>query len=423
MREGEAYLDIVWRQFKKNRLAYVCLWLVGGLMLQAIFAPLIASNVPFVFHDGQKTIYPWFYHIFHPSQAIDTVFNMAMVGFLPWLLVAILSNWSAWLGGWSGRKRLALVAIEAFVVWAAMMTVAYTPGLHPGDPYGERDFPTDVSQNPQQYHGLFAPLPFGPAEIDLPSRLQPPHLSPHPPEKITKFNEQYTHWLGTNFNGEDVLTEMLYGTRISMTVGVVAVSIYLTIGIIIGSVAGYFGGLMDLVLSRIIEIVLLFPTLFLILTLVALLGQSAQASEQGGKRIYIAMVVIGITGWTGIARLTRGEVLKQRSLDYTLAARALGASHWRVLFRHILPNSLSPALVSIPFGISGAIVTEATLSLLGFGAEPGQPSWGALLRVAYDNNHSWWMAVFPSLAIFFTLTVFNLVGNGLRDAMDPRLRI
>ncbi len=135
------------------------------------------------------------------------------------------------------------------------------------------------------------------------------------------------------------------------------------------------------------------------------------------------MLVIGITGWPGIARLTRGEVLKQRSLDYTLAAQALGASHWRILFRHILSNSLSPALVSVPFGISGAIVLEASLSLLGFGAEPGQPSWGALLRVAYDNNHCWWLVVFPSLAIFFTVTVFNLVGNGLRDAMDPRLRI
>ena len=423
MKDGEAYFDIVWRQFKKNRLAHLCLWFVGALVLLAIFAPVIASNVPFVFHDGQKTTYPWWHHVFHPSQAIDTVFNMALVGFFPWMVVAQLSNWLARRAGISGRKRLAIASLEAFVIWAALLMVAYSPKLRPGDPYGELDFPTLVWQDPQRYHGTFAPLPFGPAEIALESRLEPPHLSPHPPEKITKFNERFTHWLGTNFNGEDVLTEMIYGTRISMTVGVVAVSIYLVIGIIVGSIAGYFGGAIDLVLSRIIEIVILFPTLFLILTLVGLLGQNAKYSEQGGQRIYIAMIVIGITGWTGIARLTRGEVLKQRSLDYTLAARALGASHWRVLFRHILPNSLSPALVSIPFGISDAIVIEATLSLLGFGAEPGQPSWGALLRVAYDNNHCWWMAVFPSLAIFVTLTAFNLFGSGLRDAMDPRLRI
>jgi ABC-type dipeptide/oligopeptide/nickel transport system permease subunit len=423
MTNGEAYLDIVWRQFKKNHLAYVCLWLVAVLMLLAIFAPLIASNVPLVFHDGQTTIYPWFFHLFHPSQAIDLVFDMALVGFIPWVILAMLTNWLARRRGVSGRTRLGIAFFEAIVVLAVMMAVAWSPKLRPSNPYGGRDFPKEITQDPQNCHGLFAPLPFGPAELDTPSRLEPPHSAPHPPDEVTKFNQRFTHWLGTNSNGEDVLTEMLYGTRISMTVGVVAVSIYLTIGIIIGAIAGYFGGAVDMVLSRIIEIVLLFPTLFLILTLVGLLSQNVKSNEQGGQRLYIAMLVIGITGWTGIARLTRGEVLKQRSLDYTLAAQALGASHWRILFRHILPNSLSPALVSVPFGISDAIVIEATLSLLGFGAEPGQPSWGALLRVSYDNNHCWWLAVFPSLAIFFTVTVFNLFGNGLRDAMDPRLRI
>lgn len=423
MREGEAYFDIVWRQFKKNRSAYACLWLVGLLMLLAIFAPAIASNQPFVFHDGTMTIYPWFHHLFHPSQAIDTVFNMLLVGFFPWLLLGIATNWIACRRGVSGRKRIALLSVEAFVIWVALMVVAYTPKLRPSDPYGERNFTAEAYQNPEKEHGLFAPLPFGPAENDLAMRGQPPHESPHPPTTVTKIGELHTHWLGTNINGEDVLTEMLYGTRISMTVGVVAVSIYLLIGIAVGAIAGYFGGAIDMILSRIIEIVLLFPTLFLILILVDFLDQAFKNSEQGGQRIYIAMVVIGITGWTGIARLTRGEVLKQRSLDYTLAAQAMGASNWRVLFRHVLPNSLSPALVSVPFGISDAIVTEATLSLLGFGAEPGQPSWGALLRVAFDNNHWWWLAMFPSLAIFFTVTVFNVFGNGLRDAMDPRLRI
>jgi ABC-type dipeptide/oligopeptide/nickel transport system permease subunit len=421
MREGEAYLDIVWRQFKKNRTAYFCLWLVGLLMLQAIFAPLLASNVPLVYHDGQTTIYPWYYHLFHPSQSIDLVFNMGLLGFFPWLVLAIVSNWWARRRAVSGRKRVGIVFLELLAIWAAMIAIAWTPAIGPRDPYGDLNFPKEQAKDPQSRHGLYVPLPFGPSEINLPSRLEPPQTSPHPPEHTTKFNQEFTHWLGTNSNGEDVLTEMLYGTRISMTVGVVAVSLYLVIGIVVGAIAGYFGGAVDMVLSRIIEIVLLFPTLFLILTLVGLLGQTV--SEQGGQRIYIAMAVIGITGWPTIARLTRGEVLKQRSLDYTLAAQALGASHWRILFRHILPNSLSPALVSVPFGISGAIVTEASLSLLGFGAQPGQPSWGFLLHVASQNYHSWWLVVFPSLAIFFTVTVFNLVGNGLRDAMDPRLRI
>lgn len=221
------------------------------------------------------------------------------------------------------------------------------------------------------------------------------------------------HWLGTDNTGRDVLTLLLYGTRISMTVGFVSVGIYVTVGIILGALAGYFGGKIDMLISRMIEIVLLFPSFFLILTLVALIGPN----------IYIIMVVIGITGWPTIARLIRGEVLKQRAIDYAIAAEALGSSHLRIVFRHILPNSLSPALVAAPFGIAGAIITEAGLSLLGFGVRPPTPTWGTLLRLGNGNYHYWWLIVVPSVAIFFTVTVFNLVGNGLRDAMDPKLRI
>ncbi len=157
---------------------------------------------------------------------------------------------------------------------------------------------------------------------------------------------------------------------------------------------------------------MLFPSFFLILTLVAMIGPS----------IYIIMVVIGLTGWPSIARLIRGEVLKQRVIDYVAAARALGASHRRIIFRHILPNALCPALVAVPFGMADAIVTEAGLSLLGFGVRPPAPSWGNLLNSPTSNYTYWWLVVAPSLAIFLTMTLFNLVGSGLRDAMDPRLR-
>jgi ABC-type dipeptide/oligopeptide/nickel transport system permease subunit len=164
--------------------------------------------------------------------------------------------------------------------------------------------------------------------------------------------------------------------------------------------------------ARVVEVVLLFPAFFLILILVAMIGPS----------IYIIMVVIGLTGWPTIARLIRGEVLKERVIDYVAAARALGASHARIIFRHVLPNALAPALVAVPFGIADAIVTEAGLGLLGFSVRPPAPSWGNLLNVANSNYHYWWLVVAPSLAIFVTVTVFNLVGNALRDAMDPRLR-
>jgi peptide/nickel transport system permease protein len=210
-----------------------------------------------------------------------------------------------------------------------------------------------------------------------------------------------------------VLVEMLYGTRISMTVGFIAVGIYLAIGIVLGALAGFFGGKTDMLISRVIEVVMLFPSLFLILTLVALIGRS----------VYIIMVVIGITGWPSIARLVRGEVLKQRAIEYTLAARALGSSSLRIVFRHILPNALSPVLVAAPFGIAAAIITEATLSLLGFGVEPPTPSWGSLLQQAHGNYHYWWLIVVPSTGIFLAVTLLNLVGSGLRDAMDPKLRM
>jgi peptide/nickel transport system permease protein len=196
-----------------------------------------------------------------------------------------------------------------------------------------------------------------------------------------------------------------------MTVGFLAVGLYWMIGCTVGALAGYFGGTFDMLVSRIIEVVLLFPAFFLILTLVALIGPS----------IYIIMFVIGITGWPTIARLTRAEVFRQRSLDYVMAARACGASSGRIIFRHLLPNSLGPALVAAPFGVAGAVMTEAGLSLLGFGVRPPTPSWGTLLRHGSANYNYWWLVVVPSVAILVLVTLFNLVGNGLRDAMDPKL--
>jgi ABC-type dipeptide/oligopeptide/nickel transport system permease subunit len=411
-REGEAYLDIVWRQFKKNRPAYFSLAPMIGLFLVAIFAPLLASNIPLVFKANGKTIYPWFHWLFHPEERVDFFFNMALVGFFPWVLLALLTSLWAKSRGVPGRRRLGIVLIEYFVIFLACAGVFSIPRLTPRNEYATRDFPEEEFESQGAAHGVYALIPFGPTEQDPPSRFQPPGFRVAAGD-MTKTNQAYTHWLGTVDTGQDVLARMIYGTRISMTIGLVAVSIYIVIGVIVGAMAGYFGGAMDMLLSRIVEIVLLFPVFFLILTIVGLKG----------KNIFTIMVVIGITGWPSIARLVRGEVLKQRSLDYTLAAQALGASHRRILFRHVLKNSLSPALVSIPFGVAGAIITEAGLSVLGFGVEPPAPSWGGLLNIATTNYHNWWLVVVPSIGIFIAVTTFNLVGNGLRDAMDPRLRI
>lgn len=412
-REPEAYFDIVWKQFKKNRLALTALCGLPPLFLLAIFAPVIASHQPFVYNDGSGTIYPWFRALFHPEEPVDFAFNMCLLGFVPWLITSLILNWYWKKHHVPGRKRVGRVAWLFVGFTVAPILFFSLPGLKPNNIYRHRSFNVEQYQlqEEKQVFAIYPPIPFGPTEQDLDSRFHSPGYR-KPQENWMKSNDHFIHLFGTDNAGRDVFVQMIYGTRISLTVGFVAVGLYLNIGIIIGAIAGYFGGKVDALICRLIEVILLFPSFFLILTLVALIGPS----------IYIIMAVIGITGWPTIARLIRGEVLKQRGNDYVSAARGLGASHFRIIFRHILPNAISPALVAAPFGIAGAIITEAGLSLLGFGVRPPTPSWGTLLKLGNENYAYWWLVVIPSIAMFFTVTMFNLVGGGLRDAMDPRLR-
>ena len=221
------------------------------------------------------------------------------------------------------------------------------------------------------------------------------------------------HLLGTDNRGRDVLSRMIWGARISMSVGFVAVGIAVIIGVILGAIAGYYGGVVDAVILRLIEVVLTFPAFFLILTVMAFLPPS----------IFNIMVVIGVTGWPGIARLVRGEFLRHKQEDYATAARATGLRDHRIIFRHILPNAVSPVFISVSFGIAGAILTESGLSFLGFGVPPPTASWGEILNQSRAYvDFAWWLVVFPGMAVFVTVTAFNLVGDSLRDAMDPKLR-
>jgi peptide/nickel transport system permease protein len=221
------------------------------------------------------------------------------------------------------------------------------------------------------------------------------------------------HLLGTDAIGRDVLSGLIHGSRIALTIGFLSMSIALTIGILLGALAGYFGGWIDITLSRIIEVVITFPVFFLIITVVAMF--------QTGS-IWMVMILIGLTGWPSIARLVRGEFLRTRNMEYTAAAMAVGFSTKRIIFRHVLPNSLAPVLVSAAFGVAGAILTEAGLSFLGFGVPPTIVTWGSVLSDARGNISAWWLAVFPGLMIFISVLCYNLVGDGLRDALDPRLR-
>ncbi|HSW65117.1 MAG TPA: oligopeptide ABC transporter permease [Dissulfurispiraceae bacterium] len=243
-----------------------------------------------------------------------------------------------------------------------------------------------------------------------------PFVSPSDPTSINVYQvlspPSSTHLFGTDELGRDVLARMIWGSRVSLKVGFVAAGIAISIGILIGAVAGFYGGRVDSVLMRFVDVMLAFPTLFLILAVIAILEPS----------ISTIMIIIGLTGWMNVARLVRAEFLTLKERDFIAAARAAGAADLRIIFRHILPNALAPVFVSATFGIAGAILTESGLSFLGLGVQPPDPSWGNILTAGKDNiTVAWWLSVFPGIAILITVLSYNLVGEGLRDALDPRL--
>ncbi|MBI5676796.1 MAG: ABC transporter permease [Nitrospirae bacterium] len=245
----------------------------------------------------------------------------------------------------------------------------------------------------------FAPLisPFDPNEIDRNSILEPP---------------SEVHILGTDDLGRDVFSRMIFGSWISLAVGFVAVGIATFIGIIFGALSGYYGGWTDRIIMRFVDIMLSIPTLFLILAVIAFIGPS----------IWNIMIIIGLTSWMGVARLVRAEFLSLKEREFILAAKAMGAGDMRIIFSHIMPNSMSPVFISAVLGVAAAILLESALSFLGLGIQPPTPSWGNILTLGKDNIEiAWWLSVFPGLAILFTVLAYNLVGEGLRDALDPRL--
>ncbi|MFM8951643.1 MAG: ABC transporter permease [Planctomycetaceae bacterium] len=218
---------------------------------------------------------------------------------------------------------------------------------------------------------------------------------------------------GTDQAGVDVFAKMVHGTTVALLVGFVSMGIAGTIGILVGAIGGYFGGWVDSLTSRVTEIVMCIPTLVLILAIIAILEKPT---------IWHTMAIIGATGWTGIARLTRGEFLRLKNAEFVMAARAAGAGPLRIMLRHILPNALAPILVPITFGIASAILVESSLSFLGFGPPPPSASWGSVLNDARSNLSMWWLVFFPGVAIFLTVLAYNLIGEGLQEATDPRLR-
>jgi peptide/nickel transport system permease protein len=244
-----------------------------------------------------------------------------------------------------------------------------------------------------------------------------PFISPYNPDDIDRKHilesPERLHPLGTDDLGRDVLSRMIWGSRISLSVGFVAIGIATVIGMILGALSGYYGGWTDRIIMRFIDIMLSIPTFFLILAVIAFIGPS----------IWNIMVVIGLTSWMGVARLVRAEFLTLKEREFVLAARAVGAGDFRIIFRHIMINSMAPVLVSAVLGVAGAVLVESALSFLGIGVQPPTPSWGNILSLGKDDIEiAWWLSVFPGLAILITVLGYNLLGEGIRDSIDPRLR-
>ena len=245
---------------------------------------------------------------------------------------------------------------------------------------------------------LFAPVisPYTPSQQNVFERLQAPSIN---------------HLFGTDDLGRDVFTRMIFGARISLAVGFISVFIILVIGTFLGIVSGYYGGKIDYIIMRFTDIVLCFPTFFLIILVIAFIEPN----------IYNVMIVIGVTSWPGLARLVRAEVLSLKEREFILVSKMMAISNIKIFFVHILPNIISPLMVYSSLAIGGAILTESALSFLGLGVQPPMPSWGQILTSGKDYIYmAWWLSLFPGIAILVTVLAFNLVGEAVRDIFDPK---
>ncbi|MEE9403802.1 MAG: ABC transporter permease [Algisphaera sp.] len=375
--------------------------MVGGLCVGfvgfcAVFAPLLANSFPLVARQANgELISPLLKYLKPADVALPAVLGLVVLLFLLRKRMGGMWRWALFLLG-----TVAITSLSYLFV-TQPETVVYS-GVREQVAAGEITW------------ALYPPIAFSPSDRlrDVPGVTKPlaptwsagaraAHVTP----------TGFTHWLGTDRTGADIASKMIHACRIAMAIGFIATGISLVIGVVLGALMGFFSRSVDLVGMRLVEVFEAIPVLFLLLTFIAFFGRD----------IYIMMVIIGVTGWTGYARFVRAEFLRLRKQDYVQAAQACGLPLWSILFRHMLPNGITPVLVAASFGIASAILYEATLSFLGLGLID-EPSWGQLLEQATGagGGFYWWLATFPGLAIFATVLAYNLVGEALRDALDPK---
>ena len=378
-----SYWSIVTAQFRKQRGAVWAVRVLGVLLLAATYAPVIALDIPF-FASGHGM--PWFGSLFNPNvfpNEVDVFFNLLMATLPALMLIWIFRRKPAWIAAW------AVLHLVGFFVIVGM----------------QEDLRAPVAEF-REIDGFYPPV------RHHPSSRQSEYSLLGPLERGAGDNAPY-FLLGSDNLGNDVFTRLLYGSRISLTIGILAVSIYVVIGVVLGGLAGFFGGWVDDVLLFLAQVVMTIPALFLILFVLSVVET---------RSIYHIMMVIAALSWPQVMRLVRGEFLRQREIDYVAAARAQGVGNLRIIFRHIAPNTLAPVFVAATFGVAVAILIESVISFLGLG-DPSAPSWGQMLQIGFENTttgrHLVWAG---GMAIFLTVLLLNLLGEGLRDALDPKLR-
>jgi len=384
---SRSYGAIVWGQLRKRPTAMISLAIIILLALSAVLAPFFAGEVPIRWVEKGEVAWPIFHYLT----------NLEYVGMLAFVLAIALPLTRRLVRAWAARSGVSplgrAVAVHA-VVWlvvALLLSAVREP---------ERRYGFFLERRPQAESAWFPLI----ATPRFPGYESLPHRDAAP---------SWQHPLGTDRLGQDIVLRILYGARTAMTIGFVAVAIGAGIGVALGSVSGYFGKWVDLVLMRVAEIFMFIPRIVLIIIILAVIPSGVDA-------LWAVVVVLGATGWTESYRLMRAELLRIRGEDYITAARAIGIPTWRLLVRHAIPNGLAPILVGATFGVAGAVFLEASLAFLSL---VQTPSWGELLNDGRQHLSTWWAWGSAGAAIFITVLVYNLLGEAIRDAIDPKLKI
>lgn len=381
--------------YKRNHIAAISICILCAISLLAIFAPFIANHRPYVLVRQNSIEFP----LFNMLRASDWIL---LIGFFQGLIALWFCRKAQRNDKPSKRATLYIFLGAVLLTIAASLLITLDrPTLDTTDYYA-------LSQSDDAW-ALFAPLIHDPITAQINERFKKPgwrgNLSP-------------TNWLGTDGAGADVCARLIHASRIALSIGLISTSIALLIGLCVGSVMGYFGAWIDTLGMRIIEIFMAIPRLFLLLLVMAFIPP-----QFSSYTIYAMMIVIGLTSWMNCARFVRAEFLKLRELDYICAAKAVGLPRRSIIFYHLLPNGITPVLVDASFTIAAAILLETSLSFLGFGIKPPDPSWGQMLAEAIDPSTGvfhWWLAFFPGVMIFLTVFSLNSIGDALRDVLDPR---